>query len=69
MARVEDMLRKMIRRLDASNEHIKALRSDLVGIDPNLITWILYLVRPHYFVFEKYVSVYHTTGLLDKLKC
>ena len=32
MARVEDMLHKMIRRFDASDEHIKELRCDLAGI-------------------------------------
>ena len=32
MARVEDMLHKMMRRFDASDEHIKALRSDVAGI-------------------------------------
>ena len=32
MARVEDMLHKMIRRFDASDENIKELRSDLAGI-------------------------------------
>ena len=32
MARVEDMLHKMMRRFDASDEHIKELRGDLVSI-------------------------------------
>ena len=32
MARVEDMLHKMMRRFDASDEHIKELRCDLAGI-------------------------------------
>ena len=32
MARVEDMLHKMMRRFDASDENIKELRSDLAGI-------------------------------------
>ena len=32
MARVEDMLHKMMRRFDASDEHIKELRSGLAGI-------------------------------------
>ena len=32
MAQVEDMLQKMMRRLDASDEHTKDLRSDLAGI-------------------------------------
>ena len=31
MARVEDMLHKMMRRFDASDEHTKEMRSDLVG--------------------------------------
>ena len=32
MARVEDMLQKMIRRFDASDEHAKELRGDLAKI-------------------------------------
>ena len=32
MAQVEDMLHKMIRTSDTSDEHIKQLRSDLAGI-------------------------------------
>ena len=32
MARVEDMLHNILMRFDASNEHIKELRSDLAGI-------------------------------------
>ena len=32
MAQVEDMLQKMMRRFDASDEHTKELRSDLVSI-------------------------------------
>ena len=32
MARVEDMLHKIMRRFDASDEHIKELRCDLAGI-------------------------------------
>ena len=32
MSRVKDMLHKMMRRFDANDEHIKELRSDLVGI-------------------------------------
>ena len=32
MARVNNMLQKMIRRFDASDEHAKELRGDLVNI-------------------------------------
>ena len=32
MSRVEDMLHKMMRRFDASDEHTNELRSDLTGI-------------------------------------
>ena len=32
MARVEDMLQKMIRRCDASDDHAKELRDDLTNI-------------------------------------
>ena len=32
MARVEDMLQKIIRRFDASDEHTKELTSDLTSI-------------------------------------
>ena len=38
MDRVEDMLHKMIRRLDANDDHIKELRSDLVGIGQKVDT-------------------------------
>ena len=37
MAGVEDMLHKMMRRFDASDEHIKELMSDLVGIGQKAI--------------------------------
>ena len=38
MARVEDMLHKMMRRFDANDEHIKVLRSDLAGIGQKVDT-------------------------------
>ena len=38
IARVEDMLHKMIRRFDACDEHIKELRSDLAGIGKKVDT-------------------------------
>ena len=38
MARVEDMLHKMMRRFDANDEHIKELRSDLEGIGQKVDT-------------------------------
>ena len=38
MERVEDMLHKMIRRFDASDEHIKELRCDLAGIGQKVDT-------------------------------
>ena len=38
MARVEDMLHKTMRRFDASDEHIKELRSDLAGIGQKVDT-------------------------------
>ncbi|XP_069151928.1 uncharacterized protein [Solanum lycopersicum] len=38
MARVEDMLHKMIRRFDASDEHIKELRGDLASIEQKVDT-------------------------------
>ena len=38
MSRVEDMLRKMIRRIDASDEHNKELRNDLAGIGKKVYT-------------------------------
>ena len=37
MTQVEDMLHKMMRRLDASDEHIKELRGDLASIGQKLI--------------------------------
>jgi len=36
--RVEDMLQKMMRRFDASDEHIKELRSDLACIGQKVDT-------------------------------
>ena len=38
MARVEDMLHKIITRFDASDDHIKQLRSDLAGIGQKVDT-------------------------------
>ena len=38
MARVEDMLHKMMRRFDASDEHIKELRGDLASIGQKVDT-------------------------------
>ena len=41
MARVEDMLHNIMMRFDASNEHIKELRSDLVGIGQKVDTYAI----------------------------
>ena len=38
MSRVEDMLQKMMRRFDASDEHHKELRNDLAGIGQKVDT-------------------------------
>ena len=38
MARFKDMLHKMMRRFDASDEHTKELRSDLAGIGQKVDT-------------------------------
>ena len=38
MARVEDMLHKMRRRFDASDDHTKELRNDLAGIGQKVNT-------------------------------
>ena len=38
MARVEDMLHKMMRKFDASDEHIKELRCDLASIGQKVDT-------------------------------
>ena len=38
MTRVEDMLHKMMRRFNASDEQIKELRSDLAGIGQKVDT-------------------------------
>ena len=38
MARVEDMLHKMMRRFDANDENIKELRRDLGGIGQKVDT-------------------------------
>ena len=38
MARVEDMIHKMMRRFDSSNEHTKELRNDLADIGQKVDT-------------------------------
>ena len=38
MVRVEDMLHKMMKRFDASDEHIKELRGDLASIGQKVDT-------------------------------
>ena len=38
MERVDDMLHKMMRRFDASDEHIKDLRGDLASIGQKVDT-------------------------------
>ena len=38
MSQVENMLHKMMRRFDASDEHIKKLRCDLAGIEQKVDT-------------------------------
>ena len=38
MARVEDMLHKMMRRFDTSDDHVKDLRSELAGIGQKVDT-------------------------------
>ena len=45
MARVEDMLHKMMRRFDASDEHIKELRSYLAGIGQKFDTHAISIVK------------------------
>ena len=45
MERVEDMLHKMMRRFDASDEHIKELRSGLAGIGKKVGTHAILLRR------------------------
>ena len=46
MARVEDMLHKMMRRFDANDEHIKELRSDLAGIGQKADTQAILIKQP-----------------------
>ena len=41
MARVEDMLHKMIRRFNVSDEHIKELRCDLAGTGQKVATHVI----------------------------
>ena len=41
MARVEDMLYKMMRRFDASDEHIKELRCNLAIIGQKVDTYVM----------------------------
>ena len=45
MERVEDMLHKMMRRFDANDEHIKELRSDLVGIGKKVDIHVISIKR------------------------
>ena len=45
MVRVEDMFYKMMRRFDASDDHIKELRSDLAGIGQKAIHMLYWLSR------------------------
>ena len=42
MARVEDMLHKMMRRFDTSEENIKKLRSDLTSIGQKFDTHAIF---------------------------
>ena len=42
MARVEDMLHKMMRMFDSNDEHIKELRSDLAGIGQKVDTHAIF---------------------------
>ena len=41
MARVEDMLHKMMRRFDASDEHINELRGDLASLGQKVDTYAI----------------------------
>ena len=41
MSRVENMLHKMMRRFDTSDEHNKELRNDLAGIGQKVATHVI----------------------------
>ena len=43
MVRVKDMLHKMMRRFDSSDEHTKELRSDLAGIGQKVDTHAIFI--------------------------
>ena len=57
MARVEDMLHKIMRRFDASDEHIKELMSDLVGIGQKVDTHAILIKQIEFQMDQLSVTV------------
>ena len=56
MARDEDMLHKMMRRFDASDEHIKELRCDLASIWQKVDTYAI-SIKPIEFKWPNYLRL------------
>ena len=61
MARVEDMLQKMMRRFDASDEHIKELRCDLASIGKKVDTHSISIKQIEFQVAPIICDSEHTT--------
>ena len=57
MARVENMLHKMMRRFDASDENIKELRSDVAGIGKKVHTHAISIKQIKLQMAQLYATV------------
>ena len=57
MARVEDMLHKMVRRFNASDAHIKELRSDLESIGQKVDTHTISIKQLELQMAQLYATV------------
>ena len=57
MARVEDMLHKMMSRFDANDAHIKELRSDLAGIGQKVDTHAISIKHIELQMAQLYATV------------
>ena len=55
--RADDMLHKMVRRFDATDEHIKELRSDLVGIGHKVNTHAISIKQIELQMAQLYATV------------
>ena len=64
MSRVEDMLHKMMRRFDASDEHIKELRGDLACIGQKVDTHAISIKKIELQMAQISATVTHLCHLL-----